>query len=55
MPTNPYMQLAIETARQGMKSNMGGPFGAVVVRDGEVISIAHNEVIGDAKYTFVKK
>ena len=25
---------------------MGGPFGAVIVRNGEVIAVAHNEVIG---------
>ena len=43
---NPFMQLAIETARKGMDSNEGGPFGAVIVRKGEVISVAHNEVLG---------
>jgi len=40
---NRYMQLAIEAARQGMKSNMGAPFGAVIVRNGEVIAIGHCE------------
>jgi len=40
------MQLAVEAARQGMKSNMGGPFGAVIVRNGEVIAIAHCEGTG---------
>jgi guanine deaminase len=43
---NEFMKLAIEAARKGMLSNMGGPFGAVVVRNDEVISIAHNEVLG---------
>jgi guanine deaminase len=43
---NPYMQLAIESAKIGMESGMGGPFGAVIVRNGEVIAIAHNEVLG---------
>jgi len=43
---NPFMQLAIETARKGMNSNQGGPFGAVIVRNGEVIAVAHNEVVG---------
>jgi guanine deaminase len=42
---NSFMQLAIEAARKGMKSNQGGPFGAVVVRNGEVIAVAHNEVL----------
>ena len=43
---NPYMKLALEAAKQGMESNMGGPFGAVIVRNGEVIAVAHNEVLG---------
>ena len=40
------MQIAIESAKMGMETNMGGPFGAVIVRNGEVIAVAHNEVIG---------
>ena len=40
------MQLAIEAAKTGMESGMGGPFGAVIVRKGEVIAVAHNEVLG---------
>ena len=40
------MQMAIEAAKKGMDSGMGGPFGAVIVRNGEVIAVAHNEVIG---------
>ena len=40
------MQLAVEAAKNGMDSGMGGPFGAVIVRNGEVIAVAHNEVIG---------
>jgi len=43
---NPFMQLAVETAREGMQSGMGGPFGAVIVRDDEIIAVAHNEVLG---------
>ena len=43
---NRFMQLAIEEARKGFTSNHGGPFGAVIVKDGEVISSAHNEVLG---------
>ena len=46
---NEFMQLAIEAARKGMESNMGGPFGAVIVRNGEVIAVAHNEVIGECR------
>ena len=43
---NQYMQLAIEAARKGMESGMGGPFRAVIVKGGEVIAITHNEVLG---------
>jgi len=39
------MELAIKEALDGMKSNDGGPFGAVIVRNGEIISYAHNEVV----------
>ena len=38
------MQLGLEKARQNMRKNMGGPFGAVVVKDGEVIAISSNQV-----------
>ncbi|MCL2711564.1 MAG: nucleoside deaminase, partial [Planctomycetaceae bacterium] len=41
-----FMQIAVEAARKGMAAGMGGPFGAVVVRDGEVVAVAHNEVLG---------
>ncbi|MDR3181436.1 MAG: nucleoside deaminase [Planctomycetaceae bacterium] len=43
---NKYMQLALDKAVEGMNSNQGGPFGAVIVRNGEVIAVAHNEVLG---------
>ena len=42
---NPFMALAVEAARKGMESGAGGPFGAVIVKDGEVIAVAHNEVL----------
>ena len=42
---NEFMKIAIEEALQGMKNNDGGPFGAVIVRNGEIISMAHNEVV----------
>jgi len=38
---NKYMEIAIAAARKGMSSNMGGPFGAVIVRDNEVIAGAN--------------
>ena len=42
---NPFMKLAIEEARQGIHDHHGGPFGAVVVKDGVVIGKGHNEVL----------
>ena len=36
---NQYMKLAIEAARKGMESNMGSPFGVVIVRGGEIIAV----------------
>ncbi len=43
---NRFMQIAIDAAKEGMKKNLGGPFGAVIVRNDEVIAVAHNEVLG---------
>lgn len=40
-----YFKKAIEEAETGMALGHGGPFGAVIVRDGEIIASAHNEVI----------
>ena len=42
---NPYMSLAVEEARKGIHSLHGGPFGAVIVKDGKVIGKGHNEVV----------
>ena len=39
-----YMERAIELARSGVEANAGGPFGAVVVRDGEIIGEGNNRV-----------
>lgn len=41
------MQLAIEQARTSSNLNYGGPFGAVIVKDEKVISIASNTVLKD--------
>ena len=35
---------AIELSRQGVKENKGGPFGAVVVKDGKVVGVGNNQV-----------
>jgi guanine deaminase len=42
---NPLMKVAIEEARKGFNRDHGGPFGAVIVRDGVLIAKAHNEVL----------
>ena len=42
-----YMKRAIELAQQNALSAHGGPFGAVIVRDGNVISEASNSVTPD--------
>ncbi len=39
------MQMAIKEARHGMEHNHGGPFGAIIVKDGKVLSRTHNEVL----------
>lgn len=39
-----FMQAAIALARNGMNNNEGGPFGAVVVKDGEIIGRGNNRV-----------
>ena len=47
MNNNEYMKVAIEEANINMKENFvnGGPFGAVIVKDGKIISRAHNTVL----------
>ena len=41
------MKLALEEAYAGVKEDHGGPFGAVVVKDGQVVASAHNTVLRD--------
>lgn len=41
---NKYMQIAINEAEEGVEKGHGGPFGAVVVCNGEIIAKGHNEV-----------
>jgi guanine deaminase len=42
--TNPFMARAIELAIENVRSGRGGPFGAIVVRDGKIIAEASNAV-----------
>lgn len=41
-----FMLRAIELARQGMNQGAGGPFGAVIVRNGEIVGEGWNRVVG---------
>lgn len=40
-----FMRLAIEAARESVQRGAGGPFGACIVRDGEVLSVSSNHVL----------
>lgn len=42
---NLFMHRAIELAENGMENGYGGPFGAVVVKDGEIVGEGFNSVI----------
>ena len=48
---NKYMKRAISEAYRGIERGDGGPFGAVIVKDGRVIATGHNEVIKRADPT----
>ena len=39
--------MAVNEARKGIANRDGGPFGAVVVKDGEMIASGHNRVLAD--------
>src|SRR6201996_9100832 len=40
-----YMRMAIELSEHNVKSGSGGPFGAVIVKDGNVIARSGNKVV----------
>lgn len=42
---NEFMKVAIEEARLGIEKGHGGPFGAVIVKDGKIIGQGHNHVV----------
>ena len=39
-----FLERAIELSRQGMESGSGGPFGCVIVKDGEIVGEGSNMV-----------
>ena len=44
---NEYMKVAKELAEENLTTNVGGPFGACVVKDGEIIGRGSNKVISE--------
>jgi guanine deaminase len=44
MKKETFMKKAIEIAHQNVVTNNGGPFGAIVVKEGKIISVGRNEV-----------
>lgn len=42
--SNPFMKRAIELAVENVRLERGGPFGAVIVRDGVMVAEGHNMV-----------
>jgi tRNA(Arg) A34 adenosine deaminase TadA len=46
-PDKKMMERAVALALQNMQSGEGGPFGAVVVKDGKIIAEGNNRVLAD--------
>lgn len=42
---NTYMKIAIELAEESIRTHEGGPFGACIVKDGEVVGRGRNRVL----------
>jgi len=42
---NRWMKIAYDEATKGMLANEGGPFGAIILKDGEILAQAHNSVL----------
>ncbi len=42
-----YMKMAARVADEGITGGFGGPFGCVIVKNGEVIASTHNTVVND--------
>ena len=43
---DPFMAEAISEALDGIRKGHGGPFGCVIVKDGEIVGRGHNMVVG---------
>lgn len=44
---NKFMKVAIEEAEEGIMKGHGGPFGAVIVKDNQIIGKGHNHVVSN--------
>lgn len=44
---NEYMKIAKELSDDNIKTNVGGPFGACIVKDGKIIGKGSNHVLAD--------
>lgn len=44
---DPFMEKAIEEAFKGIENGDGGPFGSVIVKNGEIVGKGHNRVLKD--------
>lgn len=42
---NKFMNMANDLAKQNVMTNDGGPFGAVIVKDNEVVGVGNNRVV----------
>lgn len=42
---NKFMEIAIAEAKDGIDHRHGGPFGAIVVKDGKIVGYGHNQVL----------
>lgn len=43
--TNPYILIAVDEAREGIRAGHGGPFGSVIVKGEKIVGRGHNLVI----------
>ena len=44
---NKYMSIAKELSEENLKTNVGGPFGACIVKDGKIIGKGSNHVLSN--------
>lgn len=46
-----FLKMAINLAKKSAKEGLGGPFGAVIVKNGKIIAKAHNSVVPNSDPT----